>query len=49
MKEKLILKVLHYNDEAPREVLRSMKVGDLEQYVKDLRETYPELVASEPE
>lgn len=48
MKDKLIEKILHYNDEAPREILYSMKLKELREYLKSLRETYPQDINNEP-
>lgn len=48
-KQKLIALVRHYNDEAPREILSSMKVVELQRYLDELRKQYPDLVATENE
>jgi hypothetical protein len=47
-KDQLVEKVLHYNDEAPREILYSMTKAELQEYVETLRETFPQLRATEP-
>lgn len=49
MKEKLIRKIHHYNDEAPILILRGMKVAELKQYLQDLRTEHPDLVKTEPD
>ncbi len=46
-KQKLIALVRHYNDEAPREILLSMKVKELQRYLDELRKYHPDLVATE--
>lgn len=39
-KQELIAAILEYNDEAPREILRSMSKAELEQYLADLKKEH---------